>query len=330
MSALPHSSPRMTYVATAPKSIVHGTLIPQFGKLMLSELNRPLLKQWLAKLGGGPKMLSNKRLTNIQSCLRSALTDAVEDEVLDANPMAGFHYQANEAPSSDDDVDPFTPEEQAAILAQLPAQTRNYFRFAFWTGLRPSEQIALNWSDVDLTRRTVMVRKAITCAAKGIAETPKTRAGYREVKLLDPADEAIRAQREFTWLGLDPHGEVFRNPYTGQRWTSSQGFQKVWPTALRRAGVRYRRLGVRYRRLYQTRHTYASMMLSAGEHPMWVATQMGHRDWAMIIRVYGKWMPSADPNAGGKAVSLFGEMLAKSCHSGAQTTPKQPKAGTSD
>lgn len=120
-------------------SIVHGTLIPEFGKLALSELNRPRLKAWLARLGGGTRMLSNKRMTNIQSCLRSALTDAVEDEVLDANPMAGFHYRANEAPSSDDDVDPFTPEEQAAILAQLPAQTRNYFRFALWTGLRPSE-----------------------------------------------------------------------------------------------------------------------------------------------------------------------------------------------
>jgi integrase len=69
------------------------------------------------------------------------------------------------------------------------------------------------------------------------------------------------------------------------------------------------------------RHTFASMMLSAGEHPMWVAQQMGHKDWAMIIRVYGRWMPSADLAAGGKAVDLFGEKLALSRHSGA----KQPQ-----
>jgi len=30
----------------------------------------------------------------------------------------------------------------------------------------------------------------------------------------------------------------------------------------------------------------------------------------MIIRVNGKWMPSADPDAGGKAVGLFGAKLA--------------------
>ncbi|MDF5919893.1 hypothetical protein P4133_10895 [Pseudomonas aeruginosa] len=61
-----------------------------------------------------------------------------------------------------------------------------------------------------------------------------------------------------------------------------------------------KKAGVRYRRPYQTRHTYASMMLSAGEHPMWVAQQMGHSDWTAIARIYGRWMPSADYNAGEK------------------------------
>ncbi|MCX8566898.1 MAG: hypothetical protein ON057_001625 [Glomeribacter sp. 1016415] len=70
-----------------------------------------------------------------------------------------------------------------------------------------------------------------------------------------------------------------------------------------------RRSGVRYRHPYQTRHTYASMMLSTGEHPMWVAKQMGHLDWTMIARRYGRWMPSADEKAGEKAIELFGRKM---------------------
>lgn len=72
----------------------------------------------------------------------------------------------------------------------------------------------------------------------------------------------------------------------------------MWVPAMKKAGVRYRRP-------HQTRHTYASMMLSAGEHPMWVAKQMGHTDWTMIARVYGRWMPAADENVGGKAELLW-------------------------
>ncbi|WP_238924877.1 MULTISPECIES: site-specific integrase [Achromobacter] len=305
------------------RSIVLGLLVPTFGREMLGDLKWPAIKSWLAGLGGD-KPVGNKRLSNIQSCLRSALNDAVEDELLDENCMRGRHYSRQALPveeGDDDEVDPFTPDEQAAILSKLPEQTRNYALFALWTGLRPSEQVALNWSDVDFARGVVLVRKAITRAAKGVAELPKTKSSRREVKILAPALAAINGQKAHTWVGAEPHGELFRNPGTGERWSSSQAVQKVWATALKRAKVRYRRP-------YQMRHTYASMMLSAGEHPMWVAQQMGHKDWAMIIRVYGKWMPSADLNAGGKAVDLFGEKLALSSHSGAKSAPKQPKTMT--
>lgn len=40
------------------------------------------------------------------------------------------------------------------------------------------------------------------------------------------------------------------------------------------------------------------MMLSAGEHPIWVAKQMGHKGWTMIARIYGRWMPDTEHMAG--------------------------------
>lgn len=74
--------------------------------------------------------------------------------------------------------------------------------------------------------------------------------------------------------------------------------QEAWKTTLSRARVRYRNL-------YQTRHTFASMMLSAGEREIWVANQMGHSDTTSIRRNYGRWIPSSDPHAGDRAVALF-------------------------
>jgi integrase len=38
---------------------------------------------------------------------------------------------------------------------------------------------------------------------------------------------------------------------------------------------------------------------------MWVAQQMGHSDWTMIARIYGRWIPEAAPDAGEKAVKIF-------------------------
>lgn len=38
---------------------------------------------------------------------------------------------------------------------------------------------------------------------------------------------------------------------------------------------------------------------------MWVAQQMGHADWAMIRKVYGRWIPEVDPTAGQRITALL-------------------------
>ncbi len=278
--------------------IVHRLLIPKFGEWKLSALKRRDVREWLETIDDDKKAkLSNKRLANIQSVLSSALSDAADDELIDVNPLTGWRYQRKEAPKPDDDIDPFDPKEQAAIYAACRDEgDRNMFTTFMWTGLRTSELIALDWDrDIDLVREEIRITQANTRAAKGQAEDTKTIAGRRVIKMLPPVKVALLSQKAITLL----RGQaVFINAGTGKRWTGDNQIWKIWQTIIKKAKVRYRNP-------YQTRHTFASMMLSAGEHPMWVAKQMGHKDWTMIARIYGKWMPSADPDAGSKAVAKF-------------------------
>jgi integrase len=220
------------------------------------------------------------------------LGDAVEHDEILVNPLADWRMKRKRIPAREL-IDPFSPEEMAAIVSALPAQAGNLIQFAFWSGLRTSELIALEWGDVDWRKGEIVVRRA---KVRNEIKAPKTKASERAVKLLEPALGALTRQKAHTYV----HGrEVFHNPRTGAPWLNDAAIRKTaWQPALRRAKVRYRYP-------YQTRHTYASMMLSAGENPLWVARQMGHRDWSMIVRTYGKWIPEAEPRAGAKAVTMF-------------------------
>jgi len=270
------------------RNIVNNHLIPEFGELKLSELTRAHVKSWAST-----RDASRKRIANMLSPLRQMLAEAVDAEQIDKNPLHGWTFKKREPLKNNDDIDPFTPEEQRAILAHLADQAANMIQFAFWTGLRTSELIALEWGDIDWIRKVVRVRRA---KVRGEIKRPKTESGNREVKLLPPAIEALEAQKAHTYI---IGKEIFHNPRTGKPWEGDGAIRKTaWIHALRKAKVRYRRP-------YQTRHTYASMMLSAGENPVWVASQMGHRDWSMIIRVYGRWIPEVDPRAGEKAVQAW-------------------------
>lgn len=275
------------------RKIIFNVLIPEFGHKTLTEVRRSDVRNWCDR-----QECSNKRLSNVQSVLRAALQAALDDDLIENNPLYGWVYSRKEAPSPVDEIDPFDMEEQRAILASCrDPQHENLFRFAFWTGLRTSELAALEWGDIDWVRKIVRVSRAQTQASEEHEKT-KTRRGTRDIKLLPSAIDALTAQKAYSFIA---NGAVFLNPLYGKAWAGDQAIRaSAWIPALKKANVRYRNP-------YQTRHTYASMMLSSCENAVWVAGQMGHADTAMIYRNYGRWIESESSNSGEKAAKLFAE-----------------------
>ena len=49
-------------------------------------------------------------------------------------------------------------------------------------------------------------------------------------------------------------------------------------------------LGIEHRKAYETRHTFASIMITACLPDGWIRQQMGHSTMKMLEDVYGKWL----------------------------------------
>lgn len=278
------------------RKIINNMVIPQFGSKLLTCLSRNDVRTWVAGMS-----CSNKRLTNILSPLRAALQDALHDDLIQSNPLLGWTYQRNEAPVTKDHVDPFTKEEQQAIIEAATGQIKNQCVVFFWTGMRTSELIALEWSDIDWKRKKISINKAFTLASQ-VDETTKTKTGTREIDILHPVEQALIDQKQYTLL---QGKKIFLNPVTGLQWTGDQQIRKsFWIPLLKKANVRYRNP-------YQTRHTFASMMLSAGENISWVSHLLGHSNVLITARTYARWIPS-DTQQGGKALDMFGQYLGDS------------------
>lgn len=270
----------------AYNSAVTHHLIPQFGDRLLIELSTSDIRAWIGGL-----TVSAKMVNNVMIPLRGMLSDAFADGLIDRNPMDRIKNLTHRTR----EPEPFTPDEVTAILKHCDGQSRNLFEFAFWTGLRTSELIALEWGDIDWRKGCVYVRRA-SVAKK--TKTTKTKSGERAVKLLPPALEALTAQKKHTRL---QRAQVFHNPLTDAPWIDDQQIRKTaWMPTLTRAGVAYRTP-------YQTRHTYASMMLMAGETPMWVAQQMGHANCSTIYRAYARWIPGVGGSGGDKIMAIWSQ-----------------------
>jgi len=268
-------------------SIIDYHLIPVFGDFMMNELTTTHIRNWLNTLD-----TTNQTKNNILIPLRGIFEDAFADEVIDRNPLDRIKHLPRRTP----EPDPFSRKEIELILAACDGQIRNIFRFAFWTGLRTSELIALQWSDINFTQHNIFIRHTRT--RTGDKDLPKTDSSIRKIELLPPALESLINQKQYTY---NLNTDVFHNPQTNLPWKHDGPLRKTaWKPALIAAGVPYRKP-------YSTRHTYASMMLSNGVNPMLVAKQMGHKDWGMLRKVYGRWLPDTETTISDKISFLWAQ-----------------------
>lgn len=222
---------------------------------------------------------SGKTRNNKVSVLRQALQLAIRDGAIKSNPVDGIEAASHQRP----DPDPFSLDEAEAILADMrkhyDPQIALYFEFKFFTGLRTSESLALRWESIDWRQGHMVVREALVLGEnQDRTKTHRT----RTVQLNSRALAVLKAMKERTFL-LKVGGWVFVDPRTGQQFTDDEPPREMyWRPTLRR-------IGMRYRSPYETRHSYATIMLMSSVTPAYAAKQMGH-SIEMFLRTYSKWI----------------------------------------
>lgn len=222
--------------------------------------------------------LTGKTVNNYRSVLSKAFEVLVLDKVLAENPVENTPRAKHQFPLPE----PFSLAEARDIIgymaAKFDAQVHNYTRFAFFSGLRTSELAGLRWDSIDWRTRKALIHEGIV---RGRAkDTTKTNRS-RYVDLNSESMAALQAQKEHTFLAGQ---HVFHDPTTGKAWSDERAYRRAYFARTLKA------LGIRYRRPYNMRHTFATMMLMAGNRPLWVADQMGH-DVKVLIDRYARWIP---------------------------------------
>ena len=123
---------------------------------------------------------------------------------------------------------------------------------------------------------TIKIKEAIR---GGILGDVKTKSSRREITMLPPVREALKAQYLITGL---KNKEVFLSNLGNGFGHSTSLSDRYWhPLCVK--------CGLEKRDFYHTRHTFATLMISNGEDILWVANMMGHKDITMVMKKYAKY-----------------------------------------
>jgi site-specific recombinase XerD len=220
--------------------------------------------------------------------LRRAFEFGYRDHPDHANPawvLKGARIRRRDLPR----IDPFRIQDAEALIAAIHQDwgevQGNFHELRFFTGLRPSEEIALKERDFDKVRGTLSVTKARVYGVD--KDTTKTHED-RVIQLCPRAIAVLSRQRalrrHLKSRGRIDHDQLFFR-HDGAPIRALGYLAKCWRKSSER-------LDLRFRRPYCARHTSVSWNLMIGKNPLFVSRQHGHSVTTMW-RTYAAWMDGA-------------------------------------
>ncbi len=284
------------------KSLIEDHMVPELGYIKLNKLKTNDIQRFYnSKLENGRKDgkggLSARTVRYIHTVLSAALDQAVKEGYILVNPAAATtqprHVKKEITPLSTDQVKQFLQDIKDDWLYPV-------FITALGTGLRRGELLGLKWDVVDLETGAALIKRELV-QVKGkvrLEEYTKTKGSTRTIALPDMVIRELKKLR-----GKQKQDRLLLGPAY-----QDNDYVFCWPDgSYIRPDYVYNRLktllnehGLPSIRFHDLRHTFATMLLEAGEHPKVVSEMLGHSSITITLDIYSHVLPSMKEKAAAK------------------------------
>ena len=288
------------------ESVIRNHLTPEFGPVPMVKITRGMVESMVARKV--QKGLSRSHVRNIVVPLREMFNNAIDNGLRVPNPavrMGKVNYRRGDSKK----IDPLTREEVSVLLTMTKEKRPDDYAlllFAFRTGARAGEIVAVCPADLDFNSRFVQISRN---SSRGQITTPKngrTRRVDMSLQLTNVLDDLV-AKKKAAALTRELNkpeserrksDEVISELMERPLFTRPNG-RRLDPNDLRRQ-ILYPALaaaGIRRVRFHDARHTFASLLLQQGESLTYVRDQLGHSSIQMTVDVYGHLIPGLNRQA---------------------------------
>lgn len=269
------------HVLRSKQRILERDILPYFGTKKINSILPSEIKAWQNQLA---ERVSLGTIKKYRGVLNQVLDYAWMESLISENPVKKTKLPKYATPKvKRTKMLPFSENEIDIILKNAKGQYRWFLQFLLFTGIRPGEAVALDWSDVDFNSKKVKITKTTKRSGLGgyVIGKPKTKASIRVIDMLPQAEEALRTQ--FLETGLK-NGKIFLNRW-GKPWHTPDFLNLRFKLLLRNTGIAQRNI-------YNTRHTFASQMLAKKIDIGWISKTMGHVNIQITLQRYAKFIPT--------------------------------------
>ena len=254
------------------KSKAEKRIIPFFEAVKIADAKPSVIQKWLESING----LSFDYKIGLFRLLK-----AVCSYGMDYYETSDFMRKIKPPRNTErkEEMKVWEPREFFLAMEQEPdAVYRMFYIFLYFTGCRRGEGLALQWSDIDLTAKTVRINKSLTVkTAEQFAITaPKNQSSIRTIPMPDILVNELKEYKQ-TADGNYVFG--------GDRPILTEAIRRHLHSDAKKAGVQEIRV-------HDLRHSHASLLISHGVPITAVSKRLGHSTVQQTLQTYSHMMPT--------------------------------------
>lgn len=285
------SATTLSTTEASRRNLLKNHIYPAFGKFDIQNVDLVRVQKFFREKARNG--YASDTVHKMKNLLNNFFKYAVKQGFVKTNPITDVVLHR-----ADDDAD---DNKGKALRAEIREDVLNWVMenqilkpivtMFMLTGLRPQELIALEWDNVNLTKKTLSVKKALkrviefdedgNVKSRGVT-VGKTKT-KKSVRTFTIPEEVVSALREWISYCKDNNIRsdfVFPNTETGEMRTY-WGLRSLLARFIKAHGLEKEKIT-----LYTFRHTFATILLERRENPKIVAELMGHEDASTTLDIY--------------------------------------------
>ncbi len=271
------------------ETTIRNHIIPFLGKEKISGITPEKIQLlYLQKEQTGT---GTRTIRVIHTVINNSLKKAVKLGVIHTNPAQATTPPVYETP----EMEIYSEHEITQLLmAVKETNIEGLIHFAVTTGLRQSELLGLQWSDINWDRKTINIQRQLSRKFKkpNYFVSPKTKSGKRTISLGEKTIQKLQEHYRKQLNQIKKIGEKWQKnnlifPSAVGTPMSQRNLYKKFKAVIHQAGMR----NIRF---HDLRHTAASLMLNHGIPALIVAKRLGHSKVSVTLDTYGHLLPGME------------------------------------
>lgn len=281
------------------ESMLNTYILPAFANYKLDKLTPSVIQRiingWADNATkdheGAYRATGNgKHYSLMASTVKRILKYGVSLEVVESNCALNIYVPKMKDDKQEKEVKHYTKEELILFLSGIDTLkdgykkeiVKAYFHLLAFSGMRPSEALALDWVDLDFEEKTVNINKTLDRYGNP-QDTPKTKKSRRVVYL---DNDTIAVMRKWKMYQARENMKIGHKQSIGifTKIISRKYFHRS--EMMYTAKLVFAETGLHDIGLHGFRHTHASLMLNAGVDYKTIQERLGHENISITMNTY--------------------------------------------